>query len=194
MNLSQLLPKKPISYWEERANKVLLHFNFKHPDEIDIEEICYRYGVKIMPLDEIFCPEMVDKPLNAFSIPSTKGRRGIIFIRPGLNPIDKKILLAEEFCHIYAHHVSELLADKILLDKTEQQAKRMSAYLLMPRQFMKIMYDEMPAEGLAIEEIADIFLVTEEFAQYRLELDFDQKAISVISRWRGQYGSIEWID
>ena len=41
-------------YWEERANKVLSNFNFIYADEIDMYEICWRYGIRIMPLDEPF--------------------------------------------------------------------------------------------------------------------------------------------
>lgn len=33
--------------WEEKANIVLSNFNYRHPDEIDMDEICWKYGVRV---------------------------------------------------------------------------------------------------------------------------------------------------
>ncbi|MDN8674730.1 hypothetical protein Q0N22_14970, partial [Staphylococcus aureus] len=86
-----------------------------YPDEIDMYDICWRYGIKILPLDAPFIGELVDyqsiSHLKALSIPKESGRRGTIFIKEGLDPIEKKLLLAEEFCHIYSHHSSQLRID-----------------------------------------------------------------------------------
>lgn len=184
-------------YWEERANKVLSHFNYRYPDDIDIEEICWRYGIRIMPLDEPFVENFVDyesiKHLKAFSIPKNKGRRGTIFLKPKLDAIEKKLLLSEEFCHIYAHHFSQLNIHSSFLAKMENQAKRMSAYLLMPTKFLKNVFDEVIDQAITISNIADYFLVTEEFAQYRLQLEYNRKIDLVVS-FKGNMGSIEWLN
>lgn len=165
-------------FWEERANKVLSHFNYNHPHEINIHEICWRYGIKILPLDKYLIAPYTNyeniNHLKAFSIPQSKGRRGLIFIKDNLNSIEKKLLLAEEFCHIYAHHSSQLLMDKHSIGKQENQARRMSAYLLMPKVFLKKFLNVAIDEDVLISEIADYFVVTEEFAQFRLELLFNR--------------------
>lgn len=187
----------PSDYWEERANKVLSNFKYKHPDEIDIREICWRYGVKIMPLDAPFIDASIDyesiKHLKAFSMPLSKKRRGVIYLKHNLDYIEKKLLLAEEFSHIYAHHQTQLTADKYQLAKCEKQARRMSAYLLMPYRFLIDVFDYAADQAVLISEIADYFTVTEELAQFRLELIFNKK-VDVITNFKGNFGSIEWIE
>ncbi|RKD20998.1 hypothetical protein BEP19_15050 [Ammoniphilus oxalaticus] len=184
-------------YWEERANKVLSHFNYNFPDEIDMYDICWRYGIRIMPLDYPFLDQYVQlesiENLDAFSIPKEKGRRGIIFIREDLNSIEKKLLLAEEFCHIYSHHTSQLNLDKHGVAKIENQAKRMSAYLLMPSKFIETIYDAAVDEAVLITDIADYFLVTEEFAHYRMELIFNRR-VDGFSFLKGNIGTIQWFE
>lgn len=193
MQLGQLLPKTTHDYWEERANKVLSHFNYQYPDEIDMYEICWRYGIRIMPLDKPFLDEEVPDGIKAVSFPFKKGRRGVIYLRPGLNAIEKKLLLAEEFCHIYAHHFSQLYMDNSFIGKTENQAKRMSAYLLMPARFLKDVYVAAAEQMVVISDIADYFLVTEKFAQYRLELIFNRR-VDAFVKVKGKVGSIEWVE
>lgn len=166
---------KKIDNWEQRAYTVLSHFNYNHADEIDLYDICWRYGIVIKPLDHnYFFSDIGEytsiKHLKSYSIPKETGRRGTIYIAPDLNPIEKRMLLAEEFCHLYSHYSSQLMADKLILDKQESQAKRMSAYLLMPHIFLKDIYSAATNEPVMISEIADYFLVSEEFAHYRLEL------------------------
>jgi Zn-dependent peptidase ImmA (M78 family) len=160
MLLKQLLPNTKTDYWEERAETVLSHFRFKHPDEIDIYEICRRYGIKIKPYDNVFYPDVLDSTIKAKAIP-TKDRRGIIYIQPGLNAIDKKLLLAEEFCHIYAHHQNQMCMGMHELAKSEYQAKRMAAYLLMPGRFLEDVYVAAADQAILISDIADYFLVNE---------------------------------
>jgi len=193
MQLGQLLPKTKNDYWEERANKVLSHFTYKYPDEIDMYEICWRYGIRIMPLDKPFLEENVDEGIKAFSIPGKKNRHGVIYLRPGLNAIEKKLLLAEEFCHIYAHHISQLATDSSFIAKTENQAKRMSAYLLMPARFLEDVYVAAADQMVVISDIADYFVVTEEFARYRLELVFNRR-VDGFATIKGNVGSVEWVE
>lgn len=193
MQLGQLLPKTTHDYWEERAEKVLSHFNIKYPDEIDIYEICRRYGIKIMPLDKPFLEKDIDEGLKAFSIAGQKGRRGVIYLRPGLDAIEKKLLLAEEFCHIYAHHISQLNMNHSFIAKTENQAKRMSAYLLMPAKFLEDVYVAAAEQMIVISDIADYFVVSEEFARYRLELIFNRR-VDAFAKVKGNVGTIEWIN
>lgn len=183
--------------WEEKANKVLSNFDYSYPDEIDMFDICWRYGIKVMPLAPPFIDNSFDyqsiKHLKAFSIPKSVGRRGTIFIKEDLDHIEKKLLLAEEFCHIYSHYSSQLTTSKYHINKTEQQAKKMSAYLLMPELFMNTIYNTAIDEAVLISEIADYFLVTEEFAQYRLKLIFDRKVDALYSL-RGNIGTLEWYE
>ena len=184
-------------YWEERANKVLSNFNFIYPDEIDMYEICWRYGIRIMPLDEPFTKDFLDydsiSHLKAFSIPKSKNRRGTIFIRSDLDYIEKKILLAEEFCHVYSHYANQLTIDLVQINKIENQAKRMSAYLLMPKKFLKQVFNAALEQAVMISEIADYFLVTEEFAQFRLSLEFKHK-IDGFAAIKNNIGTIEFFE
>ncbi len=48
-------------YWEERANKVLSHFHYTYPDEIDMYDICWRYGTRILPLDKPFTEPLIQE-------------------------------------------------------------------------------------------------------------------------------------
>lgn len=194
MQLSKLLPKTK-DFWEEKADKVLSHFNYKYPDEIDLYDICWRYGMKIKPLDKHFSPELFENDLvgdetEAFSIPQNKGKRGLIYLYPDLDPVKKKILLAEEFSHLYAHHINQLTSGCATLLKTENQAKRMSAYLLMPKRFLKDIYVAAADQAVLVSDIADHFVVTEEFAHYRLELAFSHR-VDAFATIKGQLGTIE---
>ncbi|WP_342535935.1 hypothetical protein [Sporosarcina sp. FSL K6-3508] len=45
------------------------------------------------------------------SVPRDRGKLGIIYIKKGLDEIEKKLLLEEEFCHLYAHHETQLSVD-----------------------------------------------------------------------------------
>lgn len=181
-------------YWEERANKVLSHFNYAYPDEIDIYDICWQYGVQIKPLDEHFFPGEITDELKAFSIPKAKDRRGVIFIRPELDALEKKLLLAEEFCHVYAHQINQLHTDSINLNKTENQAKRMAAFLLMPQRFLADVIEEATDQYVLISALADYFLVTEEFALYRLGLLFKQQKVDMLANANGRLVTIERFD
>ncbi|MEK4146411.1 ImmA/IrrE family metallo-endopeptidase [Robertmurraya sp. FSL W8-0741] len=181
--------------WEQRANKVLSHFNYQSPDEIDIYDICWRHGVSVKPLSSEFLEPQIDfdaiKHLRAFSIPKPKARRGIIYISSELDAVEKKILLAEEFCHCYSHYASQLNLDKHSISKMENQAKRMAAYLLMPAIFLKQVYAAAVSEPVLISDIADHFVVTEEFASYRLELTHKHK-VDGFALLKERLGSIEW--
>lgn len=178
-----------MDYWEERANKVLSHFNHKFPDEIDIYEIINRYGIIIKPLDQNYCDFDIGD-MKAFSVPKKKGRRGIVYIKPELDSIEKKLLLAEEFCHLYAHHTNQISASSLCIDKMEAQAKRMSAYLLMPWLFFKRVLDISMDQTILVSDIADYFVVTEEFAHFRLELTYRNK-IDAISNVKGKIMALE---
>ncbi|MDW0112245.1 ImmA/IrrE family metallo-endopeptidase [Sporosarcina saromensis] len=192
------LRKQLTDYWEERAETVLSNFNHKYPDEIDITNICWMYGIRILPLDTSFLEycgvkiESIDG-LKAYSVPKNKDRQGTIFLKEHLPHVERKLLVAEEFCHLYAHHTSQLNIDKYAVAKMEEQAKRMSAYLLMPSRFLGQVYEIAMDEAVLISDIADYFFVTEEFAQYRLELIFKHK-VDGFTTLRGKLGTLEWMD
>lgn len=184
-------------YWEERADKILSHFNHEYPDDIDIAHICWLYGIRILPLDYEFlenCEVELEslEGLKAYSVPKGNDRQGTIFLKEHLPHVERKLLIAEEFCHLYAHYSPQLSVDEYVLAKNEQQAKRMSAYLLMPQHFINKVYDSAIDEAVLISDIADYFFVTEEFAQYRLELIFNHK-VDAITSLRGKLRTFEWI-
>lgn len=184
--------------WEERAEKVLSHFNIRYPDEIDIDYICWKYGMTIMPLAEPFLEPYyegtIDEGIKSFSIPNGKGRRGTIFLKEGLDPIERRILLAEEFAHLYSHNLNQLDTHWLQISKSELQAKRMAAYLLMPSRFIgELIEDFYDDEAILISDIADTFLVTEEFVHFRLELLFKHRVDLIIKHKNGM-GTIEWFE
>lgn len=195
MQLRQL--RTYTDYWEERAEKVLSHFNHAFPDDIYMPDICWRYGMSILPLDSPFMEQSIDyesiSHLKSYSIPGSKAKRGTIYLKENLGHIEKKLLLAEEFSHLYAHNASQLSINKHSLAKLENQAKRMAAYLLMPAKFINTVYDAAYDEAVMISDIADHFLVTEEFAQYRMELIFNRRVDAVMSH-KGTLGTIEWFE
>lgn len=184
-------------HWEQQANKVLSHFKYKNPDEIDMYDICWRYGISIKPLELDFIDMHLNydsiKHLKAFSVPKPKARKGTIFLRSDLDAVEKKLLLAEEFCHCYSHYANQLNLDKHYILKMENQAKRMAAYLLMPAKFLKRIYATAVNEPVLISDIADHFVVTEDFAQYRLRLTFEHKVDGFITL-KERLGSIEWFN
>ena len=189
MQFREILPKYTVDVadeWEKRAEKVLSNFDIQYVEDIHMPEICRCYGIKILPIiDE-------DKEQLSFSIPTT-GRKGIIYIQSGLDHIHKKLLLAEEFCHIYSHHISQLSCSQVYIDKMEAQAKRMAAYLLMPRRFLEPLFVCSDGQPVLIEDIADIFLVTEEFAKFRLELAF-KHIVDGFVPINGNVMTVEWIE
>ncbi|PAE20544.1 hypothetical protein CHH80_11065 [Bacillus sp. 7504-2] len=182
--------------WETRANKVLSRFNYNYPDEIDMYDICWKYGISVKPLESDFVDSSVNydsiKHLKAFSVPKPNARKGTIFLRSDLDAVEKKLLLAEEFCHCYSHYANQLNLDKHYILKMENQAKRMAAYLLMPAKFLKRIYATAVNEPVLISDIADHFVVTEDFAQYRLRLTFEHKVDGFITL-KERLGSIEWL-
>lgn len=196
MDLVNLKIKIMSDTWEERAENVLSHFDYHYPDEIDIYDICWRYGIRILPFDTPFTEGYIEDPdteLKALSFPGKIDRRGTIFLKENLSAIEKKILLAEEFCHIYSHQQSQVYIDKLHVGKIENQAKRMAAYLLMPRRFMETVYEFASDETVLISDIADHFVVTDEFAHYRLELIFNRR-VDAMMPLRGQLGTVEWLE
>lgn len=191
------LRQQHTDYWEERAEQILSNFNLAYPDEIDMAHICWMYGIQILPLDIPFleyCEVEFEslEGLKAFSIPKEKGRQGTIFLKEDLPHVERKLLIAEEFCHLYAHHSPQLSVDEYILAKNEQQAKRMAAYLLMPQRFIDKVYDFAEDEAVTISDIADYFMVTENFTHYRLELIFNHK-VDGFTALRGKLGTLEWI-
>lgn len=67
----------------------------------------------------------------------------------------------------------------------------MAACLFMPNKFLRKVFNSAMDQAVLISEIADLFLVDEEFAHYRLQLIFNRK-VDAITSLRGQLGIIEW--
>jgi Zn-dependent peptidase ImmA (M78 family) len=156
-----------------------------------MHDICWRYGIQIQPFELSFLDNSIGDSishLKALSIPKGKGRRGTIYIKPDMNAVERKIILAEEFCHLYTHH-PQMAMNKCVLAKTENQAKRMAAYLLMPARFFKDIFSAALDGPVLISEIADYFVVTEEFAQYRLKLVYNRKIDAFLTP-KGKLGTV----
>jgi len=183
MKIADTLPtKRGYNMMEERANNILKKFDYKYPDQIDIEEICAYYKMKIKPSPE---PDLTYSVCTGF-------RKGFIFIPKGTNYIKYKELLGEEFAHLYLHTISQMQTTKAIHAQQERQAKNFSAYLFMPWKMLRdvvISYDQ-PVD---ISMLADEFLVSEEFVFYRLSLIFPEKA-DAVARSRGGFGYIKWLD
>ncbi|MBM7633878.1 ImmA/IrrE family metallo-endopeptidase [Geomicrobium sediminis] len=179
---------KTIDNWEDRANQVLKLFKYTFPDEIDMGAICYKFGIKIKPMP------FGDPSLSYSQI--TRGRRGIIYIKSGMDPIEKKIVLAEEFAHIYSHTQHQLEVPEIDINKIEFQAKKMAAYLLMPSKLLGEVYVTacQLTDAVLVTEIADHFLVTEEFAMYRLELAFGHPVHGISKLPDGSLATIQMFE
>lgn len=192
MQLSEIMPST-VDIWEERAIKVLSHFTFNSPDELDMYEVCRRYGIKIMPLDPVFFDGDLYDDMKSYARPFSKGRKGIIYLKPGLDAIEKKLILAEEFCHLYAHHLNQLGTSSYVVNKMENQAKRMAAYLLMPTSYMEDIYTAALDDRVLVSDIADYFVITEEMAHYRLQLTYNHRVDEFVS-FKGKVGSIEWFE
>lgn len=176
-------PYKETDNLELKANQILSSFNFKYPDEIDIRSICFKNKVRIIPSDNEF----------SFSVPfrTKKGGLGTIFLSTSENELIRKQILAHEFAHLTLHCSNQLNKKMYEVNKDENQANRMAAYLLMPMKFLSKIYLSMD-QPVDISEIADYFLVTDEFAQYRLSLLFNNQKVDMLAKdHKGRWGSIE---
>ncbi|WP_301171078.1 ImmA/IrrE family metallo-endopeptidase [Brevibacillus nitrificans] len=182
MKLADVLPSQySYNMLEERANNVLNKFNYKYPDQIDIEQVCDYYKIKIKPSPE---PDLTYSVCTGF-------RKGFIFLPKKLDYVTFKQLVGEEFGHLYLHTISQMQTTKELHAYQERQAKNFSAYLFMPMKMLQevvISYDQ-PVD---ISMLADEFLVSEEFVYYRLSLIFPEKA-DAIARSKGGFGYIKWL-
>ncbi|WP_411503453.1 ImmA/IrrE family metallo-endopeptidase [Brevibacillus centrosporus] len=183
VKLANVLPYQySYNMMEERANNVLNKFNYKYPDQIDIQEICAYYKIKIKP-----SPEQ-----NLTYSVCTGFRKGFIYIPKGTNYIKYKELLGEEFAHLYLHTISQMQTTKEIHAHQERQAKNFSAYLFMPMNMLQevvVSYDQ-PVD---ITSMANEFLVSEEFVYYRLSLIFPEKA-DAVARSKGGFGYIKWLE
>lgn len=166
MKMKELMIAHTFDNAFELANKVHSNFNLSQPLDIDLEYICKRYGIKIKELP----PEEVS---SGMAIPSVRLRKGTIFLNNSLSTLHRREILAEEFCHIYSQHQCQITMDKHNYNKSENFAKKMAAYLLIPDDmFADIEIFEDNEDYIIVSEIASMFNVTEEFAYYRLNLEF----------------------
>lgn len=168
--------------WESLADKILDHFDFCSPDEIDIEYVCKRYGIRVYN----------NTSSSSYSIAHENGRRGTIYLGKGLDWIERRMICGEEFCHLYAHYSPQLQQSELVINKTEKQAQKLLAYLFMPYRFLKEL-DLKENIGYLVSEIAEEFQVTEELANLRLELLFNQK-VSMMAKFRGHVGAIKMFE
>jgi hypothetical protein len=183
MKFSNIIPGGYVpSLMEDRANQLLARFHFTSPDQIDIEEICNYYKIKIRASTE---------PDLTFSV-CTGFRKGYIYIQKGVNYLQFKELCGEEFAHLYLHTISQTQTTKQMHAKQERQAKDFSTFLYMPMKMLQevvLSYDQ----AVDISTLADEFLVSEEFVYYRLSLLFPDR-VDAIARAKGRFGYVQWLD
>ncbi|UOF91026.1 ImmA/IrrE family metallo-endopeptidase [Fodinisporobacter ferrooxydans] len=99
--------------------------------------------------------------------------RYLIIIDNRLSVKERRQQLAEEICHCFLPIGNQLLQSQMEIRKHERMAVRMSAYLLMPRAWLKnVMING--DEPDMFEELAERFEVTPEFVKLRFELDQEQ--------------------
>lgn len=175
MILEKLIPDQQTSFIEDKANAILMENYIEHPYEIDIEtiiDINYR-NIKVFYADQ-------DSKVIM------KKNMAIIIVDNRLEYKKQREELAEEFCHVLLHCGNQInYKHNIILDKQEQQAKRMSAYLLCPLFILKTL--SIPIDTYCtIQELADIFNVSYEFMKYRLKLIWEQD-LNLISIFNGEF-------
>ncbi|WP_232695488.1 ImmA/IrrE family metallo-endopeptidase [Brevibacillus daliensis] len=183
MKFSSILPQRtPANHMEQRANQVLEKFNYRYPDQIDIQEICHYYKIRIKASPE--------EDLT-YSI-CTGLRRGFIYVPKTCNYLRFKELVGEEFGHLYLHTISQFQTTKMLLAHQERQAKDFSSFLFMPLHLLKeiVISHDQPVD---ISMLADEFLVSEEFVYYRLSLIFPEQA-HALARSKQGFGYIKWLE
>ncbi|MBL0386222.1 ImmA/IrrE family metallo-endopeptidase [Tumebacillus sp. ITR2] len=183
MKFAELIPGGHVpSMMEDRANQLLTRFDFRYPDQIDIQEICDYFKIKVRASTE---------PDLTFSV-CTGFRKGFIYIQKGVDYLHFKELCGEEFAHLYLHTISQTETTKHLHAKQERQAKDFSTFLYMP---LKMMQDVMLSYDQAVDvsTLADEFLVSEEFVYYRLSLLFPDR-VDAIARAKGRFGYVQWLE
>lgn len=176
MLLAELLPNMHRSYLEDKAEYILKQNNVKYPQDINLEQIIQNYkNIKV------FYMKQDSKTI-------IKKNKIIIIVNNTLSYREQRQELAEEFCHALLHLGNQInYFNTINLDKQEQQAKRMAAYLLCPTYIFKnisVPYDTY----VLVDELADIFNVTTEFMQYRLKLIWGQDLDMIICSKGKFYG------
>lgn len=161
MNLTQFIPKQNKNYLQDKANSILYSNKILNP-HVSLDKIIEKHkNIKVIQL-------------NQDSKTILKKENAIIIINVNLEYRKYREQLAEEFCHVMLHMGNQFFYDnEITLDKQENQAKQMAAYLLCPIDMIKEIAIETNTYAL-IEELADIFKVTYEFMHYRLSLIFGQ--------------------
>ncbi len=175
MLLGEIIPKQQTNYLEEKANSILRNNYIEHPFEIDIETII---DINYRNIRVIYT--------NQDSKAIIKRNMAVIIVDNRLEYRKQREVLAEEFCHVLLHCGNQInYKHNIILDKQEEQAKRMSAYLLCPLYMLKTI--SVPSDTYyTISELADIFNVTYEFMKYRLSLIWGQD-LNLIAVHNGEF-------
>lgn len=161
MKLRDFLLGGTPDYYEETAERILENYKFNHPREIDFYELCKQYGMTITK---------VENGLNC-AIPANTDRKGIIILN-ATNWILERQILAEEFSHLYLHQMSQFSSNEIVINKTEKQAFKLAANLLIPTKWLLDIevYPDKNQKKVLAAEVAEEFDVEPEFALKRLIL------------------------
>lgn len=173
MKLADVLPSQySFNMMEERANNVLKKFDYKYPDQIDIEQVCDYYKIKI---------KLSPEPALTYSV-CTGFRKGFIFLPKTHDYVMFKEIVGEEFGDLYLHAISQMQTTKELHAHQERQAKNFSDYLYMPLNMLQevvisMLADEFPGFGRVC-------------VYYRLSLIFPEKA-DAVARSKGGFGYIK---
>lgn len=153
----QQLPSHPL---EDRANKILDQLGIQTPVDLNLRKIAKHFRIPV-----IFRPE--NSSAQRF------GDKYLIIVDKRLSLEKRREQLAEEICHCLLPMGNQLLQKEWETNKQENLAKRMAAYLLIPRRFisqLNISEDDVET----VEQFSNIFTVTPYMVRYRFELDLQQ--------------------
>ncbi|MTI47972.1 MAG: ImmA/IrrE family metallo-endopeptidase [Firmicutes bacterium] len=96
MNLVKIIPKQQHTYFEDKANEILSKYDVKNPYDIGLYNIIGTYkNLKVFFM-------------NQNSKVVLRKNIAIIIVNEKLSSIEKRLELAEEFCHYILHLGNQL--------------------------------------------------------------------------------------
>lgn len=160
MNWRIILQHIPYHHLEDKANQILEQFTINSPQDMNLRKIAKHFKIPVHFLSE-------NSNAQRF------GDKYLIIIDNRLSLPERREKLAEEICHCLLPMGNQLLQSKWEINKQENLALRMAAYLLMPRKFI-LNLDVPDDESLGFEYYSNYFNVTPNMVRFRFELDYQQ--------------------
>lgn len=144
---------------EQQIYYLLQYLNIYRPWEIDIELIAYECKAEIQP---------TSLRSHCMAHPKKHGWK-VLFIQTGLTFPEWRVKVAHELVHHLLHSVSHFEISPYLLQHHENQANKISGYLLVPFYMFKnldLQWINHFQHGVNV--IAEQFKVPKELAERRL--------------------------